>query len=241
MSAIHTVTDDGAGNWGNALGLIDYAGKSATLKVEMDGYSDSYQSDHEDAASFEVINEVDDPKYDVYDAKSSTGGSESAKGGEYGTTSVKETFSSAGLMLKYAVAPATATSETFTYTPAEMVIDLCPTTRDRVVPGSVRFSLMGTVYDDFEGKIYRGRTDANPGIESGIIDYETGTVAMTDYVVGSGAFSLLSLWTTKADWSTSVIYFRTQLAPVKVAGLVLSVLDISGNQIVATAGLNGSF
>ena len=240
MAVLHVASDNGSGSWAQSMGAINYAGKSATLKVTMDGSATSYQSDSEDAASFEKINNLDST-YNDNDVQSTVGGSESSKGGSYGSTGVKEVYGSAGLMLKYSVAPAVAQNKTFTYTPNELVIDLCPYTRDRIVPGSVRFSLMGTVYDDFEGKIYRGRTSANPGIYSGVIDYEAGTVAMTDYVVGTGSFSLLSLWTSKAAWSTASIYFRAQLAPVKVNGLVLSVLDIAGNQIIATASLDGSF
>jgi hypothetical protein len=50
----HAITDDGAGGFGDpTLGSVNYAGKSASLRVVSEGASvTSYQQDYEDAAKF---------------------------------------------------------------------------------------------------------------------------------------------------------------------------------------------
>lgn len=247
VSVMKTLTDDGAGGAIGGLALINYGAKTVALKVIVDVEETSYNSNYERAAEFEAMNGTaasgvgypDGPPQS--DVASGGGGSSTARGGQYGTSSFKETFSTAGLIVKYKTSPVSPLTANETFEPPGVVIDLCPYTKDRIVPGSVRFTWMGTVYDDFEGKMYRGRTTNDPGIESGIIDYSTGQAHMTDYVVSGSptSFSLQSLWTRKGRWKTANVSFCTQLSPVKPTGLVFSVLDIAGDQIVATANLDG--
>ncbi len=133
-------------------------------------------------------------------------------------------------------------SVTESYTPPAVTLDLVPYTTEAVVPGSVRFTWMGTVYEDFEGVIYRGRTSSNAGVASGTIDYESGVATMSDYVVSGNpaSFTLDSLWTRKGKADPiATIAFNTELSPIKPGGLVLSVVDLAGNQLIATADING--
>lgn len=108
-----------------------------------------------------------------------------------------------------------------------------------MVPGSVKFTWMGHAYTDFEGKIYRDAGNGSPGFLAGALDYETGLAAMTGYVVGPGGFSLVSIWTTKGKWTAGTLFFRTVGSPVKPGGFALSVLDVKGNPLTATANLGG--
>ncbi|PVY62744.1 hypothetical protein C8E08_0005 [Paracidovorax citrulli] len=107
----------------------------------------------------------------------------------------------------------------------------------------MRFAWMGETYEDFEGVLYRGRTSNAPGIASGSMDYAAGLARMTDYVVGPSptTVTLQSLWTRRVPWSTGSIFFRTQSAPLKPGGVVLSVLDLHGNALTATTGTDGAF
>ncbi|WOI47691.1 hypothetical protein [Acidovorax sp. BLS4] len=228
---MHRATDDGAGNFPGQLGTVAYGSKTVLLKlVSHDRSTTAYKADHEDAKVF------DDP------ASSNASSSSSAKGGEYDTAAVGEQ-QLGSVVARYKVAPLASTTATETITPGEVVIDLLPYTSDRAVPSSVRFSWMGQVYEDFEGVLYRGRSDSVPGTASGTLDYAAGLARMSDYVVGPSPASVVlqSLWTRRTPWSTASVFFRTQAAPLKPGGLVLTLLDLQGNALTATAGVDGSF
>ena len=228
---VNTATDDGAGKFLGTLGTVDYVGKSASLKVvQFDRSTSSYKSDFEDAKEFATA---------TADGSGSSNAN-SKKGGEYGTASVgEEVLAGTSVVARYRVAPATPQARTMTFTPPAITFDLCPYTSDPIVPGSVLFTWMGQSYSDFEGRIYRGRSDASAGIDSGAIDYATGQAIMTDYVVGAGGFTLQSLWTRRAPWKTASIFFRVQAAPIKPTGFVMTLLDTTGAAITATADLAG--
>ncbi|MBF9263609.1 hypothetical protein [Paracidovorax cattleyae] len=228
---MHRATDDGAGGFVGQLGTVAYGSKTVVIKlVSHDRSTTSYKADHEDAKTF------DDP------SSSTPTTTSSSKGGEYDTAAVGEQQLGT-VIARYKVAPLASTTLVETIKPAEVVIDLLPYTSDRAVPGSLRFGWMGQVYEDFEGVLYRGRTDSNPGLASGTVDYAAGLARMTDYVVGPSpaSVSLQSLWTRRSPWSTASVFFRTQSAPIKPGGLVLTLLDLQGNALTATAGVDGSF
>jgi len=232
--AVRTVTDNGAGGFIDNLGTVDYSGRQVVLKVvSHDRTTSSYKSDHSNPSDFQRA--VED----------GAGSADTAlKGAQYSTTSVgEEVLAGSAIVARYRVGASAPRPHTQAYTPAAVNIDLCPYTTHRIVPGSVLFRWMGYEYSDFEGVIYRGRTDSNPGIASGSISYTAGTVRMTDYVVGGTGptdFQLLSLWTQNIPWSTACLFFRTQAAPIKPTGAVLTLLDVEGNALTATADLNGN-
>ena len=230
---INTATDDGVGSFINGLGTVNYAGKAVRIKVvKFDRTTEAYQSDFENAKEFEkTITEG--------------GGSssiDSKKGGEYGTASVgEELFAGSSVVARYRVAPGAPQAKTMTFKPPAIVLDLCPYTSDAVVPGSLQFAWMGETYTDFEGKIYRGRSDVSAGFEAGTLDYASGLALMTDYVVGPGAFVLQSLWTRRAHWTTASLFFSTDVAPLRpgAGGFVLTVLDTKGATLTANVDGQG--
>ncbi len=226
---LNRASDDGAGNFLAPLGTVSYASKTINLRVvSLDSSTASYKSDYEDAKAFET---------------DGTGASTSGnnKGGEYSTSAVSAQQLGA-VIVRYAVAPLAPTAVTESYAPPAIVIDLCPYTSDRIVPGSLRFVWMGQTYDDFEGVLYRGRTDTAPGTASGSVDYAAGLATLTDYVVGAapGTVTLQSLWTRRAAWNTASVFFRTQAAPLKPEGLVLTLVDLSGNALTVTSAADGT-
>lgn len=231
--ALRTVTDNGAGSFLDSMGTVNYTTKQVQLKVvSFDRTTSSYKSDHELPTEFER-------------AVEGTGTTVAAiKGAQYSTASVgEEVLAGSSVVARYRVGASLPRPHTQTYTPSAVKIDLCPYTNHRIVPGSVQFRWMGQVYSDFEGVIYRGRTDSTPGIASGTISYAAGTALMTDYVVGGAGptdFQLLSLWTQAIPWSTASIFFRTQAAPIKPTGMVLTLLDLEGNALTATGDLSGN-
>lgn len=235
----HIVTDDGNGHFYGALGAVSYVSKGAVLKLVSDFSETTFNSNYEKASSWEQLNDTGAVGSDPA-ATSSGGGSTSAKGGDYGTSSFKETAGST-LILRYRTGAGATHSATESLAPPPVVIDLCPYTKDYVVPGSVQFSWMGTVYQDFEGVIYRGRSNSSPGIVSGTINYTSGIVEMADYVVSGSpsALSIQSLWTQKPTPPTASVIFQVAAAPVKPSALVFSCVDIAGNQLIGTSDVAG--
>lgn len=231
---VNTASDDGAGSFIDGLGTVNYVGKSVSLKVvKFDRTTEAYKSDFENAEEFEkTITEG--------------GGSsslDSKKGGEYGTAAVgEEILAGSSVVARYRVAPGAPQAKTMTFKPPAIVLDLCPYTADAVVPGSVQFAWMSETYTDFEGKIYRGRSDVSAGFEAGTMDYASGQALMTDYVVGPGAFVLQSLWTRRAPWTTASIFFSTDAAPLRpgAGGFVLTVLDTKGTTLTANVDGQGN-
>lgn len=232
----HKLTDDGVGGFG-PFGTINYAGKTLTARlVSLNSKTEGYKSDHMDAAEFESTTKFgsSDP------AGSST--SDTAQGGSYGDTAVSEELLAASTVtVTYAVGFATPTTQTTTFKPGPVTIDLCPYTSDYIVPGSVLFTWMGHTFQDVDGVLYRDRSGTDAGFVAGQLDYSSGLATVTDYVVDGSPtnFSLNSLWTVRQNWTTASIFFRTQSAPVKPSGVTLSLADAQGNPITATGDING--
>ena len=127
------------------------------------------------------------------------------------------------------------------FTPEPVVLDLCPYTTDYIVPGSVRFRWMGHVYEDYDGVLVRDRTSTALGIVAGALDYSSGVARIFDYVVDGPATDLVveSLWTVRQNWTTASIFMRTAAAPIKPSGFVMNLSDATGEQITASAGIDG--
>lgn len=230
---INTATDDGAGKFVDSLGTVDYVGKSVSIKVvRFDRTTEAYKSDFERAKDFEK-------------AISEGGGSsslDSTKGGEYGTASVgEELFAGSSVVARYRVAPGAPQAKTMAFTPPAITIDLCPYTSDEVVPNSLQFQWMGETYQDFEGRLYRGRSSSTTGFDCGSVNYLAGIALIEDYVVAPGGFVLQSLWTRRTPWKTSSVFFRTPAAPVKPTAITVMMTDTQGNALTATGALDGKF
>ena len=151
----------------------------------------------------------------------------------------------AGITVHYRVGAGAPVHKTQTYTPPPVVIDLAPLTTDTAIAGSVQFEWMGSTYQDFEGVIYRGRTDTSPGIASGTMDYANCLALMTGYVVGGTGpedFQLQSLWTAKGQWSAGCLFFNTDAAPIRAGagGFVLTVVDLKGGTLTANVDGQGN-
>ena len=232
----HVLTDDGSGGFG-PLGTINYAGKSLNVRlVRLDATTQGYSSDFEDASTFETSSMGGgggDP----------VSGSSSKKGGTYQDSAVsEEVLAGSTVTVTYAESFADPTSVTEEITPPTVTIDLCPYTADYIVPGSVRFTWMGHIYEDYDGVIVRDRTPTFSGYIAGQLDYSAGVATIFDYVVNGSAtnFTLDSLWTVRSNWTTASIFMRTQVAPLKPTGFVMNLSDSAGNSITATADLTGA-
>ena len=229
-----TVSDDGAGQLAG-LGTVNYVSKSVQLRaVSFDRSTTNYKSDYDNATDFERT---------AIDGGASSS-SNARKGGGYGTTAIGEEML-AGITVHYRVGAGAPVHKTQTYTPPPVVIDLAPLTTDTAIAGSVQFEWMGHTYSDFEGVIYRGRTDTDPGVASGTMDYASCLALMTNYVVGGTGpadFQLQSLWTAKGQWSAGCLFFNTDAAPIRAGagGFVLTVVDLKGGTLTANVDGQGN-
>lgn len=229
---VHNLTDDALGGIGN-MGTVNYTTGEVTVKlVNRTATTEGYESDHEDAKTFEQSTDG-----------VGGGGSTSSKGRQYGTTGVdEELLATSTLSVTYATGFAGASPETFSYSPPAITIDLCPYTSDYIVPNSVRFTWMDHVYEDYDGVLIRDRSGVDAGFIAGKINYAAGTVEIFDYVVDGAptAFSVQSLWTVRQNWTSASIFMRTQAAPLRPNGFVMNLSDSAGNSITATADLTGA-
>lgn len=121
-------------------------------------------------------------------------------------------------------------------------IDLTPLVKDTVVSGSVRFSLNGETYVDRSGTLYKGvSATTNSGTAAGGINYATGVATLTGWTGGgSTALSVSSLLTRIGQWSAVECFFRTPGSPLRPGSLYLRATRLDGQQIYATADMNGN-
>ncbi len=242
IAVAHAVTDDGNGGLFGTFGTVSYASKFVVLKVIEDYSETSYESNFEDSKTFEALNSLSLFPGSSQMTTDGGGGSQSAKGGQYGSRSFREEFGAAGIVAAYTVGSATPTAHVQEFSPPGVVLDLCPRTKEMIVPGSVQFAWMGEIYSDADGKLYRGRTAETPGILSGGIDYSAGLCGVTDYVVGGNprAVSIQSMWTYRIKPSIANVVFSMPTSPAKPGSLIFSVTDVRGEQIIASSDLSGA-
>lgn len=231
-AVMHTLTDDGLGGFIGTRGTANYAGKELLIKFALGGTTPAYQADYEDSASFNAATM----------AQTGTGASVPVGSSDYSISQAKvQIVPGSKVVVKYRTGAPVPVDHVMTWAPPAVAIDLCPYTSERVVAGSVRFSWMGTIYEDYEGLIYRDRSPSSPGIVSGEMDYETGIALMTDYVVSGSPtnFTLLSLWTAKPTWRSASVVGMTDSAPLVPQTFELRATGINGDQVIATTDPNG--
>ena len=152
-TVVHSLSDNGAGGLG-AWGTVNYAGKSVNAKfLSLDSTTDGYKSDHENSSTFDGGEAI-------------TGGTaasnNSLKGGEYLDNTMSEQLLAASTVtVTYSTGAGVEVVNTHSFAPPAVTIDLCPYTSESIVPGSVSFRWMGHTYQDFDGVIYRDRTDVS--------------------------------------------------------------------------------
>lgn len=124
-----------------------------------------------------------------------------------------------------------------------LTLDLLPTSVDEIIPGSVVWSMAGSVwYDDALGNIYRDRNSSTGvGIIAGEINYATGIATLTSYPALAGsAATATSLLSRDSGFAPESYVFRTPGAPVRDGSLSLRATRPDGTLITAQAGNDGS-
>ncbi|MGY8903709.1 MAG: hypothetical protein ACKVIH_04080 [Burkholderiales bacterium] len=240
---VYEINDNGTGSFFGMRGTVTYAAGLISLRLlDAQASANGYAQDYEDADTFNSLNGLVQGSLSGPVSTNGGGGSSANNGGLAVSASVLQSVSlGTSVAVTYQAASETADTMSMSFTPPAVSIDLCPYTTDQVVPGSVQFVWMGSTYTDFEGALYRNRTSSSPGIESGALDYSSGLAVLNDYVVAGPAtsFTLSSLFTRRSNYRTSQIFGRTAAAPVKPSGFILSVTDVEGEQLIASAEIDG--
>ena len=222
--ARHSASDDGAGQFADGLGHVDYAGRTITLRMVTQGASaQGYQSD-----------------YDEADARAMAGlppaAGDTRRGGEWSNTALAEQVLAASTVrVRYAPAGAAASQQQLSVPARRIGVSLRQLGSDPVVPGSVLFTWMGHDYSDAGGLLYRDRTATDPGVQCGQVDYTDGVAILDDWAAGAdpGTLTIRRLWTRKSRPTTGVIHGRTATAPIRPGGLTLTAVDMAGDTITA--------
>lgn len=158
------------------------------------------------------------------------------------TESVSETRASSGIQVKYRASTDSSTDVKVqsVQVPA-LTLKILPTVANTIVPGSLRFTLGGSVYVDRAGVLVKSPSNTtNSGVSAGTINYETGKINLTSYAgAATTAFSVTCL-TRNGVWSDWNIRFRTAGAPLQVSSLYVSANRAdTGAQISGTSDATG--
>jgi hypothetical protein len=206
-----TVMDDGLGAFENANGSINYGTGALTMTVEQGVNSNIY---HPVPLSRLWVEEIIS---DVF-----TEGS-----------TVTVNYFETGVV-------GDATRQEVVSVPA-LEITLSPLGNERVVEGSVQFTLNGVVYVDRAGSLYRDIDHAtNAGTLAGTIDYANGVARITGWNIGNNSLSIQSLLVQYGDWSLYDVRFRTAGAPLQPSSFYIQGNKIADSELVsATSDANG--
>ena len=120
-------------------------------------------------------------------------------------------------------------------------IDLLPAVSNTLVPGSLRFTLGGSVYVDRAGALVRDPSAAtNSGTVAGAIDYASGVVTLDDYAGGGSPVVSVACLTRKGVWEDWRFRFRVSGAPIQPASLAVRAVRAADSvQISASSNLSG--
>ncbi|EXI92075.1 MAG: hypothetical protein AW12_00818 [Candidatus Accumulibacter sp. BA-94] len=121
-------------------------------------------------------------------------------------------------------------------------IDLLPSISNTLVPGSLRFTLNGSVYVDRAGSLVRDPSaSTNSGTVAGSINYASGVVSLSDYTGGGATALSVACLTRKGLWEDWRYRFRVSGAPVQPASFAVRANRASDSvQISASSALDGT-
>jgi len=123
----------------------------------------------------------------------------------------------------------------------KLVFDLTDRYAERIVPGSIRFTLGGKTYVDRMGSLY---TDLDPatgaGTLAGTVDYASGQVNVSVWTPGAAnTLAMQSLLTELTGQPVDEVTFRIPAAPVRPGSVQLRAVPLTGGSVSATAATSG--
>jgi hypothetical protein len=128
-----------------------------------------------------------------------------------------------------------------TIVPTELSLDLTDRFAERIVPGSVRFTLSGKTYVDRLGSLLTD-LDINTGaaIQAGTVDYGSGRCVIKVFQpAANNTVQLQALLTELTGQPVDELCFRVPAAPVRPGSLQIRAAPLTGGSITAVANTTG--
>jgi len=144
-------------------------------------------------------------------------------------------FASGTVTVKYIENTGTPTTKQVFVDIPDVTIQFLPLLGDRLVPGTLRFTLGGTNFTDGAGL---GVVYWDDNTIAGSVNYETRTVTLSTHTGGS-TIAVTSLVSVYGDWIGYAYSFRTPGSPVQPGSLVISAVAHDGTLLTAAADANG--
>ncbi|AXQ27586.1 hypothetical protein D0B54_02370 [Solimonas sp. K1W22B-7] len=152
--------------------------------------------------------------------------------GEWDLSSISRSFSSVSVQYQTNAAGSMLSEPT---TLNQLAIDVTPAIIDRVIGGSLLFSLNGRHYYDQGVKLqYRGA--GNVDTDAGSFDGITGAGTITEWLPGSYTVALKGLLTRYGRWTTSSAIWRVPASPLRTGSFQVT----NGTQTAIADG-SGAF
>jgi hypothetical protein len=139
------------------------------------------------------------------------------------STAVSTAVATGAITARYRQASDTAgATQTQSQTLDPLQVDLLPSVSNTLVPGSLRFTLAGSVYVDRAGTLVRNPSNStNSGTVAGAINYASGVVTLSDFTGGGSPAASVACLTRKGLWEDWRFRFRVLGAPLQPASLAV--------------------
>ncbi len=136
----------------------------------------------------------------------------------------------------------TGATQTLSQTLPPLQVDLLPSVSNTLVPGSLRFTLAGSVYVDRAGVLIRNPSNStNSGITAGSVNYASGVVTLSDYSGGGSPIASVACLTRNGLWQDWRFLFRISGAPLQPASLSVRANRASDSvQVSVASDLSGT-
>jgi len=127
------------------------------------------------------------------------------------------------------------------FTSSPIRVDLTNSITSRLVPGALLFSAGGKTYLDRNGSLYSDFvTSTGSATVAGTVDYENGTVSLTNWTDGAAlALSVLACLTTYGNYTTDEAFFRTAGSPIRPGSFYVQATTENGVLLTATSNDSG--
>jgi hypothetical protein len=235
FAATKTVTDDGAGNLKDGLGVsfgtLDHASGVATLFPEA---IVTVPVPQWSVNQLGVLGTVLSPNLPGAFRNTLTGYSYVALAASLPADA------SALVSARFRVAGA-GTTKSQVFNQPKLSIKLLPNFSEPAVPGTVNFTVGGKTYFDRAGSLY---TDLDPATGAatfaGTYDYATNLASLNTWpAAASSAVTVNSLLTTLDGQPVEYVVFRTPVAPISPGSLQLLATRLNGGSVNVTADASG--
>lgn len=157
------------------------------------------------------------------------------------TSNAKTSLAAGNISATYRVAGNSAgTMQTVSITLPELIIDILPSTTNTLVPNGTRFTLGGSTYVDRAGVIIKDPDHTtNSGVVAGSLNYNTGSMTLSNYTGGSVPTIAVTTLTRRGNWTDYQIKFRTAGAPLQSASLYVQALRADTSAAISGTGTAG--